>query len=155
MKRIVSISLTLIMLIAGAHPIVAMHFCNGDLHSVYLAGTDRPTTSCCGNMQGMSQKNSGDKTQSRNTQSSTLDGSGANCCDFKQVEISTDNYNRQVQQSDQRDIQPCLQVAWLFLYSPDIPVEPNHLTDAQHTFPPGGLNKLNQDLLSYICIYRI
>lgn len=146
------------MLVVGAHPTLAMHFCGGKLHSVDFV-SDRAETSCCsGMMKDMPQENDqlciAETSSSDNIQlSNTHNG----CCNTQKIQISTDNYRHQSQQLNVANILPSFDNIWFTLNYMSISqsVESDNLTIVKHTFPPEGLDKQNIDLLTYICIYRI
>ncbi|MDR2858881.1 MAG: hypothetical protein LBV64_00590, partial [Mediterranea sp.] len=89
MKRILSIFLILVMLTAGAHPVFAIHFCGGKLHSVSLM-TNESVKPCC------DESAAADALYSGHT-GSLLTESHASCCHIQEVQISTDDYQRQAQ----------------------------------------------------------
>lgn len=154
MRRIISILLLLTMLVTGAHPVFAMHFCEGKLFSVNLVNNQREH-SCCEKMVKMSEEDCNNKMQSQNDASSTFFKMKNSCCDFKQVKLSTDDFNNQLQQFNFNNIHLSFENVWLVLYSALNYLEPQFSVTVQHIFPPGGLNKSNLDLLTYICTYRI
>ncbi|MDR1402796.1 MAG: hypothetical protein LBJ60_03725 [Tannerellaceae bacterium] len=140
MKRVASIFLTLIMLVAGVHPVMTMHFCAGDLYSVHLFSMDRQGRSCCEKTADMP---------------SAYAGAKGGCCDFKQVELSTDDFNLEAQHVNPNGVQPLVVCLWPALCSVSGYTEPVDMASVRHVFPPGGLRRLNIDRLAYICIYRI
>ncbi|MBF0762034.1 hypothetical protein IR148_13395 [Dysgonomonas mossii] len=155
MKRFSSVLLSLIILVAGAHPVLAMHFCAGDFYSVDLAKPNQSNHSCCDKMEDMSKENCEGGSQSHHKSDSSLTEEHGNCCTFKHVKLSTDDYDYQVQQSSLNNIQPFFTTIWFVLYSALNYFEFDSSVIVQRIFPPGGLDKLNIDLLTYICIYRI
>jgi len=143
------------MLVVGVHPVLAMHFCAGDLYSVSLANDNQQDHSCCEGMKDMPKDDCANEAQSHDILPSSFTGMDKNCCDFEQVELSTDDFNHQVQQFNLNNILPSFDNVWLVLHSIFNHIEPDNSAIVQHIFPPGGLNRLNTDLLTYICIYRI
>ncbi|MBN9303004.1 MULTISPECIES: hypothetical protein [Dysgonomonas] len=158
MKRFLSVLLsliTLIILVAGAHPVLAMHFCAGDFYSVNLAKPNQTNHSCCDKMKNMSKDNCENEPKSDHTSQTSLVEDYNNCCSFNHVQLSTDDYNYQVQQTNLNNTLPFFINVWFVFYSIFKDFEFDSTVTIKHIFPPGGLSKLNIDLLSYICIYRI
>jgi hypothetical protein len=132
-----------------------MHFCAGELFSVNLTKTNQQNHSCCEKMENMPKEDCESNSLSHYKSHSAFTGERGNCCTFKQVKLSTDDFNHQVQQSNLNNILPSFLNTWFVLYSVFSYLEFDNSVIIQRIFPPGGLNKLNIDLLSYICIYRI
>lgn len=140
MQRTISLFLLLIILLAGMNPVLSMHYCGGDLFSVSIADSNENDHSCCAG------KGAGEES------AVTCE----DCCDLQQVQLSTDDYNhQQVQQIDSGLLHPAFTYIWVALYNLVNPVEMDDTILARHYFPPQGLNRLNIDLLTSICIYRI
>ena len=154
MRRITSIFLLLIMLVTGAHPVLAMHFCEGELSSVNLIN-NMHDHSCCDKMAKMSDEDCDNKSRPHKSTSTSVSSVSDGCCHFEKVELSTDDFNYQQHQLNLNNIQLSFDNVWLTLYSVLNYLVPESLVTVQHIFPPGGLNKLNLDLLTYICTYRI
>lgn len=152
MKRFLSVLLSLIIFVAGAHPVLAMHFCAGDFYSVNLA---KQNHSCCEKMENMPTEDCGSNSHSHHKPHAAFSGEHNNCCTFKQVKLSTDDFNHQVQQSNLNHILPSFFNVWFVLYSAVDYPESDSSVIIQRIFPPGRLDKLNIDLLTYICTYRI
>ncbi len=147
------------MLVVGAHPVLAMHFCEGNLYSVGILD-DTMNKSCCAVMQNMPQhKNNSccsDQKESISDQDThQMPGSHDDCCDIQKVELSTDDYQHQDRQFSLSQILPSFNAIWFTLNYMFNFVEPDTTVTVQRTFPPGGLYTQNTDLLTYICIYRI
>ncbi|MFC4675043.1 hypothetical protein [Dysgonomonas termitidis] len=155
MRRFISIFLSLIILVVGAHPVLAMHFCAGDLFSVNLTKANQQNHFCCEKMENMPTEDCGSKSHSHHKPHSAFTEEHDNCCTFKQVKLSTDDFNHQIQQSSLNNILPSFFNVWFVLYSAVNYLESDSSVIVQHIFPPGGLDKLNIDLLAYICTYRI
>ena len=154
MRRIVSIILLLTMLVAGIQPVLAMHFCEGELRSVGLIN-NKQDHSCCGKITKMIEENCDNVSPFYKVTSSAYSGEEGTCCDFQQVKLSTDEFDRHLQQFNFNNIHPSFENVWLVPYSALNSLESEFPVTVQHTFPPGGLNKLHVDLLTYICTYRI
>lgn len=152
MKKVISIFLLLLMLIIGAHPVIAMHYCAGELYSFGVLDNEIEK-SCCEDMEMPQQDDNACHTTS-NIQEDNIMPSHENCCDIQKVELSTDDYQHQVQQFNLSNILPSYENVWLAL-NLLIPTENEGVTKTSQYFPPGGFSLHNIDLLTYICIYRI
>ncbi|KAA6333511.1 hypothetical protein EZS27_018084 [termite gut metagenome] len=147
MRRIISILLILVMLVAGAHPAFAIHFCGGKLHSVGLM-TSESVRPCCG------ENTAADALYSGQRESLSVTESHTSCCHIQKVQISTDDYQRQAQLNTP-PVLPAFDSAWIILNYISNWIEPDKSLIIQHLFPPGGLSRQNIDVLASICIYRI
>ncbi len=160
MKRIVSIFLLLLMLVVGAHPVLAMHFCEGNLHSVGILDNDIEK-SCCDDMANMPQYNEPQSCCAENSDATShhkesgLSKSHEDCCDIQKIKISTDDYQRQERQLNTNHILLSFDNVWFTLNYIINSIEPDNTVEVRQTFPPGGLINQHVDLLTYICIYRI
>lgn len=149
------------MLVVGAHPVLAMHFCEGNLYSVGVLNNDIEKSCCTDNMEGMPQPEKADScsTGASDTAShqeeSVLSKSNDNCCDIQKIKISTDDYQRQERQLNRGHLLPSFDNVWFTLNYILNSIEPDNTVEIKRTFPPGGLTKQHVDLLTYICIYRI
>lgn len=161
MKRIVSIFLLLLMLVVGAHPVLAMHFCEGNLYSVSILNNDIEKPCCAANMESMSQPEETDSCCAENSdgkshqEESRLSKSHNDCCAIQKIKISTDDYQRQEKQLNIGHVIPSFDNVWFTLNYILNSIEPDNTIEIRQIFPPGGLTKQHIDLLTYICIYRI
>ncbi|WP_139785137.1 hypothetical protein [Parabacteroides sp. Marseille-P3160] len=147
MKRIISIFLLLVMLVVGLQPVLNMHFCGGDLLSVSIVERSDEGGCCC------ADKGHEPKAESNEASSLFLANEHRNCCVQQQIEIATDQY--QVQSFELSKLLLSLNHIWLAWDYTINYINPGHSVSIQHLFPPGGLNKLNLDLLAFVCVYRI
>ncbi|KAA6339807.1 hypothetical protein EZS27_012284 [termite gut metagenome] len=147
MRRIISILLIFVVLMAGAHPVFAIHFCGGKLYSVGLM-TNESVRPCCG------ENAATDTSYSGHTESLLFTESHTSCCHIQKVQISTDDYQRQAQLNTP-PVLPAFDSAWIILNYISNWIEPDKSLIIQHLFPPGGLSRQNIDVLASICIYRI
>lgn len=159
MKRITAIFLLLIMVVVGAHPVLAMHFCEGNLYSVGILD-DSMSKSCCAAMKDMPQPETDSCCSAAQATTSQEDNHEAykshdDCCDIQKVQLSTDDYQHQDRQFNISHILPSLEHVWFTLNYMFNFVEPDTTVAIGQNFPPGGLNKQHIELLTYICIYRI
>ena len=144
MKKCISTCLLLAMLVAGAHPVLAFHFCGGELYAFGIAGSG-VEESCC--LAGEQENAAPDKTVISQMHNS--------CCDIQKISISTDDYQHRLPQTGISGQPFLIYHAHLApeslsnLMLPEIP----YLTN--HAFPPGGLVIQHIDILTCICIFRI
>lgn len=151
LKKIFSILLLFLILMTGIHPALFMHFCSGKLHSFSLsAGTFEE--SCCSVME-MSHNDDNDSDFSVNINHTFFE---TNCCETKDIQIVTDDY--QLQQRQQTVLKSQVQQFVNLLFSSVSELLPVNLTNnsfLQKNIPPGGLAIPKAGLLTFICIYRI
>lgn len=147
------------MLVTGAQPVLAMHFCEGKLYSVNLSNDEQDCSCCkdavCEMTAKVSEENYDNPFQFHKGASSVYSSVKDNCCDFKKVKLSTDDFNHHLQQFNFNNIQLSFENVWLVPYPALNSPESEFSVTVEHIFPPGGLNKLHVDLLTYICTYRI
>jgi hypothetical protein len=129
MRRIISIFLLIVVVTAGAHPTLVVHFCGGELYAVGF--TDESIQPCC---------------------AGSMDGD-TSCCRIHKIQISTDDYQHEIPLV--APLLPTVENIWLTSNYALNRVKPDNSLVPQHLFPPGSLNKQSIDLLTYICIYRI
>ena len=84
MKRISTSILLLVVLTLSVHPIITLHFCNGDLHSFTVVSNSEANACCV--LSDIAENNNLD------TPSTNLIESSESCCSFQNVEIVTDNF---------------------------------------------------------------
>lgn len=151
LKKIFSILLLFLMLMAGIHPALFMHFCSGKLHSFSLsAGTFEE--SCCSGMEMSHHEDIGSGFSVNMNHPFFTD----NCCETKNIQIATDDY--QLQQRQQTVLKSQLHLYdgfWLPLVSELISVSLTNNTFFQKNIPPGGMVIPKAGLLTFICIYLI
>lgn len=153
MKKVISIFLLLLMLVIGTHPVLAMHYCAGKLYSFGVLSNEIEK-SCCEDMEEVPQQEDNSCHTTSKAQEHNVLLSHENCCDIQKIELSTDDYQHQVQQFNLNNVLPSFEHVWLAPYLL-IPTEDEGITKTGQYFPPGGLSLQNVDLLTYICIYRI
>lgn len=152
MKKVISIFLLLLMLVIGTHPVLAMHYCAGELYSFGVLNNEIEE-SCCEDME-MPQQENDSCHSNQNAQEYNILPSHENCCDIQKIEFSTDDYQYQAQQFYLNNVLPTFESVWLAL-NLLIPTNNEGITKTSQYFPPGGFSLHNIDLLTYICIYRI
>jgi hypothetical protein len=138
MKKSISIVLLLVMLVAGAHPVLAFHFCGEELYSFGMAGSG-VEESCCS--AGEPATDDG------------ISPSHTSCCDIQKISISTDDYQNQLPQSNYQPIS--LDHVWLAPERLSNRIMPENPLLTNNAFPPGGLAIQHIDILTGICIFRI
>lgn len=153
MKRALSILFLNIMMLVAIQPIVAMHFCGGELHSFELLQGDN-NHSCCIPVQEELGKS--DDGICHYDVDLNIEMMADECCDFDVVEVSTDNFQQQANRFNLLSLFTIVENNWftinnLFeLNQPEIDTK-----DSEDEFPPKGLFMEDVSILNYICIYRI
>lgn len=147
-KRILTSILLLVVLTLSVHPIITLHFCNGDLHS-YTVLSKSETNACCV-LSNLTETNNFD------THSTNLLESSESCCSFQNVEIITDNFilehtNTTIQKPFSFSYLPVSGVLdyLINLFTPDAIIKSNN------PISPIGLYSTTLRFLSYICVYRL
>ncbi|MDR0546577.1 MAG: hypothetical protein LBG77_03195 [Dysgonamonadaceae bacterium] len=125
MKRILFISLSLLLLLAAVRPTLVFHYCAGNLRSVALGERELPHH-CCGK-----------------------------CCSDYKITLSTDDYQPVSPESIGLISQFLQPVVFLCPddFFPKNNFSFPYLI--QHFFPPGKTAKYGFDLLREICVFRI
>ena len=147
MKRIISIFLTLLVLLAAVHPTLALHYCGDNLHSIKVLA-EAKAASCCAHPDIQSERDAaypGDNYLF----SESMNG----CCSFYYIEMSTDDFQQQAIDSNM----PKLSVAPicdLSIYSILQGYQSTPGVNLQ-TFPPGDIFREGGFRLSIICTYLI
>jgi hypothetical protein len=147
-KRILSISLLFVLLVAAVQPALAFHFCGGHFHSVRMGGAGH--ADCCGN--NMDAEPAAGFPEDGETAFSEFE---IPCCSDYVVEIATDTCQR----SSVHSIAPAPSAAASF-FTPGLPcsLAGNPALPAlrlQTIFPPGSTCFHAGSLLALICILRI
>ncbi len=143
MKRAISIFLLFIMMLIAIHPVVAMHYCGGELHSLNLYQPDHESSCCM-----MADFDDAPNLQMVMHQS--------NCCEFDSIEISTDDFQHQANTIDLIPLLSSIANSWFTINNLFALNQPEKNTDNfLNEFPPKGLFMEDVSILTYICIYRI
>lgn len=148
MKRNLTSILVLLVLTLSVHPIISMHFCNGDLHSLTLASKSEANACCV--LSDISINNNFDKI------TSNLIDSSESCCSFKNVEIITDNFT--IEQNNTTIQNP---ITFNYIHASAILdylinlFTPDAIIKSSHPISPIGLRSTTLKFLSYICVYRL
>ncbi len=147
-KRISTSVLLLVVLTLSLHPIITLHFCQGDLHSFKVVSKSE-TKACCV-LSDIAENNNLD------TQSTNLIESSESCCSFLNVKVITDNFTSEhttttIQKPTAFSyFQMSAILNYLInLFSIDtLPVSNNYLT-------PPVLYNTTLKFLAHICVYRL
>src|SRR5690554_3292600 len=151
MRKVTAFLLLMIMAVSAIRPVIAMHYCMGELRSFNVYQNHESTlaeeTACC--QSGIDEK------KSPIAQPLLVDHRN-DCCDDTLLEISTDDFQANKSVSISRII-PTLVVDGLFHKTSLInqPIPETSDPPSGMEFPPEGLFLKDIDILSYICIYRI
>ena len=147
MRKATAILLLVITAIFAIRPVIAMHFCDGELHSFNLYPHHEPTGStCC----------QSDHTDSVPGAHHAYAAPWSDCCDNTLLELSTDDFQNKTGPSISRVVSsPLAEGTTLFtnLLKPLVPETDD--PPSRQGFPPEGLFLRDIDILTYICIYRI
>lgn len=146
MKRIFTPILLLVMLTLSMHPVITLHYCQGNLHSFSVVATGE-SNACC-------VSSNVNESGSLNAVSANVTELSEKCCSFEKLEIVTDNFllertNTTVQESfSSLDVWAVVNYL-VNLYAPQILAKGNNLT------PLTGLFKTALKFLSFTCVYRL
>lgn len=149
MKKTTALFLLLITGIFAIRPVIAMHYCHGELHSfsLYQQQEKSSTYSCC---------------HSENPETSpithpSLTSPWETCCDNALLELATDDYrNNSEPLVLRKTANPTLDGIPLFAHLLRLPIPKiDNNPPVRQPFPPEGLFLQDIDILTYICIYRI
>ena len=148
MKRILTCILVLLVFTLSVHPILTLHFCQGELHSFTVVSKSEANACCV--LSDITENNNIDN------QSTNLIESSDSCCSFQKVEIITDNFtlehtNTTIQKpSTFSYFQMSAVLNYLInLFTPDAIIKNNN------PISPIGLYSTTLRFLSYICVYRL
>lgn len=158
MRKTTAIFLLPIMLIFAIQPVIAMHYCGGKLQSMNLSALQVATDTnpihvaihgkktCC--------KHSHKNGTHKHTDGLYITGEG--CCDTELLELTSDDYQNQVQQHSFRLLPFSIDNVVITLNGLIKLSDPkSDICPPLQEFPPGGLFLKDVSLLTYICIYRI
>ncbi len=147
MKRISTSILLLLMLMLSMHPILSMHFCEGELESLNLL-TSSKSNVCCMTSEV------GDVESAKFAFLKHIESDNS-CCTTTNIEVVTDNFTADSSQSIQSPTESTNMLSWFVvnylinLTTPDVTVKPNF------NFPTYGSYLKTLDFLSLICVYRL
>lgn len=139
MKKIISITTVLLLLLAGMHFTIALHYCGGNLATT-KASFSHETGGCGMEMSCETEKSSPVLNQA--------------CCHDEISSLTTDdNYSPSVL----KPLQPQFHLLQSFYIPQDIRMITSQNPIARNTnvFPPGDLWQPDEVGLSFICVYLI
>ncbi len=150
MRKVTALFLLLIMAVFSMRPVIAMHYCNGELYSfnLYQQQEGSSAISCC-----HSDKSEASTTIAHQMLTSPWD----TCCDDTVLELATDEYRNNTGSFVLRILSSPVEDG-IHLFANTSSLKPSvQETDPSYgqLFPPEGLFLKDIDILTYICIYRI
>lgn len=158
MSRTTAILLLPIMMIFAIQPVIALHYCAGELQSLNLFA--RQTTMDSSPVHVANGGNNHSCCDSHQTETSRHDcewhATGDGCCDIQLLELTTDDYQNKVEQPASRLLPLSFDTVGAILtrlYKLSDPI--TDIRTPHPDFPPEGLFLKDVSLLTYICIYRI
>ncbi len=158
MNRTTAILLLPIMMIFAIQPVIALHYCAGELQSLNLFA--RQTTMDSSPVHVANGGNNHSCCDSHQTETSRHDcewhATGDGCCDIQLLELTTDDYQNKVEQPASRLLPLSFDTVGAILtrlYKLSDPI--TDIRTPHPDFPPEGLFLKDVSLLTYICIYRI
>ena len=158
MNRATAILLLPIMLIFAIQPVIAMHYCAGELQSLNLF-SQQPTPANSPSFENINENQHGCCNQLELATQSHLNewnSIGGECCNTQLLTLSTDDYQNKVENSTQRTFTlSLLSIGFNLLLLQRLVAPILHTHTAQLDFPVDGLFLKNLNLLTYICIFRI
>lgn len=159
MKRILTSLLVILVLTLSAHPILTMHFCEGELQSFNIQKLNSNAICCMpaevGEMENETSPTSTPSSTPPLTPSQSIIGSDNSCCLTTNVEVVTDNFTLNSAQSIQLPTVSTYMPAWFAVnYLINI-VAPDATTETTFDFPIYGSSLKTLDFLSLICVYRL
>ena len=158
MNRTTAILLLPLMMIFAIRPVIALHYCAGELQSLNMFAQQTATDTSPAPAEDHINNYScwGSHTQETNRHNCEWHAPVDRCCDTEMLELTTDDYQNKTEQQASRllplaidNVQAVLTGLFkLSDYKTDIPTP-------HPDFPPEGLFLKDISLLTYICIYRI
>lgn len=158
MSRMTAILLLPIMVIFAIQPVIAMHYCGGELQSLNLFA--QQTNTDISPVHAASHRNHYSCCDSPRTEAGRHDcewhTTGDECCDIELLELTTDDYQNKVENQISRPLSFSIDnmgviLTRLFKLSDS----ETNISTPHPDFPPEGLFLKDVSLLTYICIYRI
>ena len=148
MKRALSIFFLNIMMLVAIQPVVAMHFCGGELHSFDLLKAEN-NHSCCISKLEVADIYHYDINLATEV-------AADDCCEFDTVEVSTDNFQHQANRLNLLSQFTMIENNWFTINNLFALNQPETDTaNSELDFPPKGLFMEDVSILTYICIFRI
>lgn len=142
-------------MLVTAHPVVAMHYCGGEFHNIHLYQIDN-NHSCCHTeieeVVAVTDANCCLLTQEVPTQKQIEDTFNSICCEFEITQLSTDEFQNQLQQNHTTISIPSIILTFLINISEITKLPEINTINLKNFFPPTGLFLADIDLVSYICV---
>lgn len=162
MKRILTSLLVILVLTLSAHPILIMHFCEGELQSFNIQKLNSNAICCMPTEMGEMENETTPLTTpltspltSPLTPSQSFIASDNSCCLTTNVEVVTDNFTLNSAQSIQLPTVSTYMPAWFAVnYLINI-VALDATIETIYDFPIYGSSLKTLDFLSLICVYRL
>lgn len=158
MNKVISIFLLSIMMLIAAHPVIAMHYCEGELYSFNLFQTNDEMECCDGEHQNDTTHNhiaccanTADHNYKHNISLQSED-----CCDYDTMQVSTDEFQHISNNISWISLISSIANNWFTINDLFTLSQPEtNLTSFEYEFPSKGLFMEDICILTYICIYRI
>lgn len=154
MKKGVAILLTLIMLLTAIQPVLSLHLCAGTLFSVTIFDEAENNACCDEPMKASCHTTPGDA-ETQKGSSSDINAYHGDCCEFRTIDISTDEFSRDAEQLTTHNLTQFTATTWAVIHTLLRPVITDNSLTLRQLFPPVGLSRITTDLLTFICIFRI
>ena len=146
MKRILTSTLILLVLTLSVHPILSMHFCQGELHS-FSVNVKSDTNACCSS--SFTNGNSFD------ILSTDLTESSESCCSTTNLEVVTDNFILKIAEQNHTPTVSTYLPGWFSSsYLIDL-TAPETTLKNNFNFTSQGFYLKTLTFLSLICVYRL
>ena len=147
----------MITAIFTVRPVIAMHYCMGELHSFNLYQYHETSSLCPEHgMSGETDTGLACCAQVSTPAQHVYTPSTDNCCDDTLLELSTDDYQNKTEPFISRVIPNPVTEGMMLLgnvLNPSVPETDN--PPSLQGFPPEGLFLKDIPIFTYICIYRI
>ncbi|KAA6348840.1 hypothetical protein EZS27_003727 [termite gut metagenome] len=143
MRQVISIFLLFVMASVGVRSVFVRHYCGDKLYAAGFIKHEISKPCCESAVVDMLLQSDYPLVKS------------SACCHIQGIQISTDDYLRQIQPLPIIHILPAFDGAWITLTYPLERIKFDKTLIAQRLFPPGGISKQNIDLLTSICVFRI
>lgn len=152
MKRGIAVFLLSVMVLVAVQPVIAMHYCGEELYSWDFFISNDNSSCCPTNIAEFSHHSA----SSSENHDCNIGVAHDNCCDFETIQVSTDEYQNKVQESNPAEVSLSIDNVWFTLNYLLRETQPEKkILLPQKDFPPSGLFMQDVSILNFICIYRI
>lgn len=158
MKKTISISMLLILLVVSLQPAIAMHFCGGRLDSISLFESAEKPACCEISSTTAPTQHHCEVSNSKHPDfyHSTGELISENCCDTQNIHFQTDDFQSEINQLNINQLVRFIELPWLTIEKTAGKIEPqNILTSLHDVFPPKGLFIKELRINTLICVYLI